>query len=112
MSRGWDGLLQEFALVNRPAALILTPALGGTGLNLVAANHVIILQRFWNLNEQCQAVVLIHRIGQRQTRKAWMLHCEGGVDDRAEELRQSRGKFEARVMLGWAEIFLYKVNGR
>ena len=32
--------------------------------------------------------------------KAWILHCEGGVDDRAEELHQSRGKFEARIMHG------------
>ncbi len=99
-TRDRDRLLQEFALVDRPAALILTPALGGTGLNLVAANHVIIMQKFWNLNEQRQAVARIHRIGQRRIPKAWILHCEGGVDDRAEELHQSRGKFEARVMHG------------
>ena len=69
-SRDWDRLLQEFASVNRHAALILTPALGGTGLNLVAAKHVIILQKFWNLNEQRQAVARIHHIGQRRTPKA------------------------------------------
>ena len=99
-SRDRDRLLQEFASVDRPAALILTPALGGTGLNLVAANHVIILQKFWNLKEQRQAVARIHCIGQRRTPKAWILRCERGVDDRAEELYQSRGKFEARVMHG------------
>ena len=33
-----------------------------------------------------------------RTPKAWILHCDGGVDDRAEELHQSRGKFEAPVM--------------
>ncbi|CUS10220.1 unnamed protein product [Tuber aestivum] len=99
-SRDRDRLLQEFASLDRPAALILTPALGGTGLNLVAANHVVIMQKFWNLNEQRQAVARIHRIGQRRSPKAWILHCEGGVDDRAEELHQSRGKFEARIMHG------------
>ncbi|CUS07052.1 unnamed protein product [Tuber aestivum] len=99
-SRDRDCLLQEFASGDRPAALILTPARGGTGLNLVAANHVIIMQKFWNLNEQRQAVARIHRIGQRRSPKAWVLHCEGAVDDRAEELHQSRGKFEARIMHG------------
>ena len=99
-SRDQDRLLQKFAPVDRPAVLILTPALGGTGLNLVAANHVIILQTFWNLNEERQAVAGIHCIGQRRTPKAWILHCEGGVEDRAEELHQSHGKFEARVMNG------------
>ncbi|KAG0632743.1 hypothetical protein HOY80DRAFT_1067069 [Tuber brumale] len=34
----------------------------------------------------------IHRIGQRRSPKAWVLHCEGGVHDRAEELHQSHGK--------------------
>ena len=62
-SRDRDRLLQEFVSVDRPAALILTPALGRTRLNLVAANHVIILQKFWNLNEQPQAVARIHCIG-------------------------------------------------
>ena len=82
-SRDRDTLLQEFASVDTPVALIHTPPLGGTGLNLVAANHIIILQKFWNLNEQHQAVVRIHHIGQRRTPKAWILYCEGGVDDRA-----------------------------
>jgi len=62
-SRDRDRLLQEFASVDRPAALILTAALGGTGLNLVAANHVIMMQRFLNFNEQRQAVTRIHLIG-------------------------------------------------
>jgi len=107
-SRDRDRLLQEFASVDRPVALILTPALGGTGLKLLAANHVIIMQKFWNLNEQRQAVARIHGVGQMGTPKAWILHCEGGVDDRAEELHQSRGRFEARVMHGLiGEIFSY-----
>ena len=81
--------------------LILTPALGGTGLYLVAANHLIIMQKFWNLNDQSQAVAQIHHIGQLQSPKAWILHCEGGVDDRAEELHQSRERFEhTQVMHG------------
>jgi len=99
-SRERDRLQQEFASLDRPGALILTAALGGTGLNLVAANHVIIMQKFCNLNEQHQAIVRIHRIDQMLTPKAWILHCAGGVDDRAEELHQSRGKFEAQVMHG------------
>jgi len=66
------------------------------------------MQKFWNLNEQRQAVARIHRIGQMRTPKAWILHCEGGVDDRAEEVHQSRGKFEARVMHGFiGEKFSY-----
>ena len=99
-SRDRHWVLQEFASVDRPMALICTPALGGTGLNLVAANQVIILQKFWNLNKQRQAVARIHCIGQRWTPKAWILHCEGRVDDRVKEVQQSHREFEAKVMHG------------
>jgi SNF2 family DNA or RNA helicase len=30
------------------------PNVGGTGLNLTAANHKVMTQKFWVLNEQCQ----------------------------------------------------------
>ena len=102
-SRDRDRLLQKFVSVDCPVGLILTPALGGTGLNLVAANHVIILQKFWNLNEQRQAIARMYRIGQRRITKACILHCEEGVNDIPEERHQSRGKFEARVMHGFIE---------
>jgi hypothetical protein len=95
-----DELLNEFSSADAPAALVLTPALGGTGLNLVAANHVVILQRFWVLNEQRQAIGRIDRLGQQRTPTAWVLHCVGSVDDRAEELHILRAVYEARVMHG------------
>ena len=95
-----DELLNEFSSVNAPAALVLTPALGGTGLNLVAANHVVILQKFWLLNEQRQAIGRIDRLGQKRTPTAWVLHSVGSVDDRAEKLHILRAVYEARVMHG------------
>ena len=45
-----DDVIQEFSTVHSPAALVLAPALGGTGLNLVEANHLVIMQKFWVLN--------------------------------------------------------------
>jgi hypothetical protein len=92
--------LKEFSSVNAPAALVLTPALGGTSLNLVAANHVVILQRFWVLNEQRQAIGRINRLGQKRTPTAWVLYSVGSVDARAEELHILRAVYEARVMHG------------
>lgn len=36
-------MIEEFSRVDQPAAIILTPAMGGTGLILVAANHAVIM---------------------------------------------------------------------
>jgi hypothetical protein len=41
-----DALLNEFSSADALAALVLNPVLGGTGLNLVNTNQVVILQRF------------------------------------------------------------------
>ena len=34
-----------------PSVFVTTPKVGGTGLNLTAANHAVITQKFWVLNE-------------------------------------------------------------
>jgi len=35
-----------------PSVFVTTPKVGGTGLNLTAANHVVLTEKFWVLNEQ------------------------------------------------------------
>jgi len=34
------------------SVFMTTPKVGGTGLNLTAANHVVMTEKFWVLNEQ------------------------------------------------------------
>jgi hypothetical protein len=36
-----------------PSVFVTTPKVGGTGLNLTAANHAVITQKVLALNEQC-----------------------------------------------------------
>jgi len=47
-----------------PSVFVTTPKVGGTGLNLTAANHAVITQKFWVLNEQWQAFARVVRLGQ------------------------------------------------
>jgi len=42
-----------------PSMFLTTPKVGGTGLNLTAANHVVINHKFLVLNEQRQAFALV-----------------------------------------------------
>jgi len=46
------------------SVFITTPKVGGTGLNLTAANHSVITQKFWVLNEQRQAFAQVVQLGQ------------------------------------------------
>jgi len=47
-----------------PSVFITTPKVGGTGLNLTAANNAVITQKFWVLNEQWQAFARVVWLGQ------------------------------------------------
>ena len=47
-----------------PGALVLSLKAGGTGLNLTAANHVVLYDRWWNPAVEDQARDRAWRIGQ------------------------------------------------
>jgi len=44
-------MLLKFPDSPNPSRFVTTPNVGGTGLNLTAANHAVITQKFWVLNE-------------------------------------------------------------
>src|SRR5439155_22001420 len=43
-----DRLINDFQTGEGPGALVLSLKAGGTGLNLTAANHVVLYDRWWN----------------------------------------------------------------
>ena len=57
-----------------PSVFVTTPKVGGTGLNLTAANHAVIDQKFWVLNEQRQAFAQVFRLGQNRVPHTWLLN--------------------------------------
>ena len=66
------------------------PEGGGTGLNLTAANHVILYDRWWNPAVEDQARDRAWRIGQTRTVISHRLVCPGTIDERVEEVVQGK----------------------
>jgi len=84
-----------------PSVFITTPKVGRTGLNLTAANHAVITQKFWVLNEQWQAFARVVRLGQnRVPHTAFLNTGPGGYDDHASDLHQHSGVAQIRVLYG------------
>jgi hypothetical protein len=84
-----------------PSVFVTTPKVGGTGLNLTAANHAVITQKFWVLNEQHQAFARVVRLGQNRVPHTWLLNTEpNGYDNRASHLHQLSGVAQMRVLHG------------
>ena len=58
------GLIEQFSQREGFAICILSPIAAGAGLNIVAANHVVHLERHWNPAKEDQATDRAYRIGQ------------------------------------------------
>jgi SNF2 family DNA or RNA helicase len=81
-----DRLIEDFQSGDGPGALVLSLKAGGTGLNLTAASHVVLYDRWWNPAVEDQARDRAWRIGQTRTVICHRLICPGTVDERVEEV--------------------------
>ena len=81
-----DRMISQFQESEGAGALVLSLKAGGTGLNLTAANHVVLYDRWWNPAVEDQARDRAWRIGQTKTVIAHRLVCPGTVDERVEEV--------------------------
>ncbi|KAF7347384.1 DNA repair protein RAD5 [Mycena venus] len=60
--------LEEFrAPTRKPKVLVVSLKAGGVGLNLTTANHVFMMDCWWNAATENQAIDRVHRIGQEKT---------------------------------------------
>jgi superfamily II DNA or RNA helicase len=81
-----DKLVADFQQGTGAGALVLSLKAGGTGLNLTAANHVVLYDRWWNPAVEDQARDRAWRIGQSRTVISHRLVCPGTVDEKVEEV--------------------------
>jgi len=87
LSRGArDHMVEEFQSREGPGVLVLSLKAGGTGLNLTAASHVVLYDRWWNPAVEDQARDRVWRIGQTKTVICHRLICPGTIDERVEEV--------------------------
>jgi SNF2-related domain/SNF2 Helicase protein/Helicase conserved C-terminal domain len=84
--RARDTMVGEFQESKGAGALVLSLKAGGTGLNLTAASHVVLYDRWWNPAVEDQARDRAWRIGQSHTVVSHRLTCPGTVDERVEEI--------------------------
>ena len=81
-----DHMIEDFQAGRGSGALVLSLKAGGTGLNLTAASHVVLYDRWWNPAVEDQARDRAWRIGQTKTVVSHRLVCPGTVDERVEEV--------------------------
>ena len=79
-------VVNRFKSDPRCSVLLASLRVGGEGLTLTEANHVIFLNRWWNPSTNSQAVDRVVRIGQRKPVTVHYLTCINTVEDRLQPL--------------------------
>ncbi|MGH9121120.1 MAG: DEAD/DEAH box helicase, partial [Acidimicrobiales bacterium] len=93
-----DRMIADFQGGRGPGALVLSIKAGGSGLNLTAANHVVLYDRWWNPAVEDQARDRAWRLGQASTVVSHRMVCPGTVDERVEEIVAGKRRVAGLVL--------------
>jgi superfamily II DNA or RNA helicase len=85
---------------------VLSLKAGGSGLNLTAASHVVHFDRWWNPAVENQATDRAFRIGQKRNVLVHKFVCRGTIEERIDELIESKRRMAEDLLAGGAEINL------
>ncbi|MEO8103012.1 MAG: DEAD/DEAH box helicase [Betaproteobacteria bacterium] len=105
-------LVKQFQEDELTPFFVLSLKAGGAGLNLTAASHVIHFDRWWNPAVENQATDRAYRIGQQRNVLVHKFVCRGTVEDRIDQLIESKLKLVEDVLEGGAEIKLTEMSDR
>ncbi len=86
--------------------MVLSVKAGGTGLNLTSANHVIHFDRWWNPAVENQATDRAFRIGQKKNVFVHKLVCEKTIEEKIDQLLQSKRELAENVVGGSGENWI------
>ena len=97
-TRKREAVVERFQ--NDPACKVFIISLkaGGLGLNLTAADYVVLLDPWWNPAVEAQAIDRTHRIGQTRRVFAYRIVARDTVEERILELQQKKKKLADSII--------------
>jgi len=98
-TRDRGGVVSQFQGEDGPPVMLVSLKAGGTGLNLTAADHVFLLDPWWNPAVEDQAADRAHRIGQDRPVMVYRMVTKDTVEERILALKEKKRAL-ADVALG------------
>lgn len=83
-------IINSFKSDPQANVLLINLRAGGTGLNLVEANHVILMEPYWNDAEEQQAINRCYRLGQSKPVSVYKLAIQNSIEGWLLRLKQSK----------------------
>eukprot|EP00929_Paragymnodinium_shiwhaense_P049077 TRINITY_DN24769_c1_g3_i1.p1 TRINITY_DN24769_c1_g3~~TRINITY_DN24769_c1_g3_i1.p1 ORF type:complete len:1067 (-),score=226.70 TRINITY_DN24769_c1_g3_i1:152-3352(-) len=82
--------LQNFGAHGHIQIMLCSLKAAGTGLNLTVADHVLLVDPWWNPMVEDQAVDRLHRLGQRRPVRALRFVAERSVEERILDVQKQK----------------------
>ncbi|MBI2316789.1 MAG: DEAD/DEAH box helicase, partial [Betaproteobacteria bacterium] len=105
-------LIERFQEDELVPFFVLSLKAGGAGLNLTAAAHVVHFDRWWNPAVENQATDRAFRIGQTKNVLVNKFVCRGTVEDKIDQLIESKQQLVRDLLEGSAELLLTEMSDR
>lgn len=95
-------VLQRFREDPGCQIILISLKAGGVGLNLTEANHVFLLDPWWNPAVEEQAIERVHRIGQKKKVEVVRFITRGSIEERMVEMHKSKKELFNSAICGAA----------
>ncbi|XP_060189050.1 DNA repair protein RAD5B [Lycium barbarum] len=93
-----ERVLKEFSETNEKTILLMSLKAGGVGLNLTAASNVFLMDPWWNPAVEEQAIMRIHRIGQKKTVRVRRFIVKDTVEERMQQVQARKQRMIAGAL--------------
>ncbi len=93
-------IVGSFQSEDGPPVMLISLKAGGTGLNLTRADHVFLLDPWWNPAVEDQAADRAHRIGQERPVLVHRLVAEDTVEERLLTLQERKRALADSILDG------------
>ena len=93
-----ERVIQHFKSDEKVVALLCSSRVGGEGLTLTEANHVIFINEWWNPSANAQARDRVVRFGQERIVHVHRFRCRGTIEEALDEILNRKSEAFANVV--------------
>lgn len=91
-------VLRKFKVDDNVIALLCSSRVGGEGLTLTEANHVIFINEWWNPSANAQARDRVVRLGQERTVHVHRFRCRETIEEALEQILNRKSEAFADIV--------------
>ncbi|XP_063992969.1 transcription termination factor 2 [Diachasmimorpha longicaudata] len=100
MVKDRGAIVDSFNHDRDPMVLLLSLTAGGVGLNLVGANHLMLVDIHWNPQLESQAQDRIYRFGQKKNVFIYKFLCSDTIEEKIKSMQEDKLELAKNILRG------------